>query len=64
MIVMHYITVAIFVVVIVMVVVVDHVCAVTAVDRRDAIFVVAAFFVGPRAGSAVHQESAQACRQY
>jgi hypothetical protein len=63
MIVMHYITVAIFVVVIVMVVVVDYVCAVTAVDRRDAIFVVAAF-VGPRAGSAEYQESAQACRQY
>jgi hypothetical protein len=63
MIVMHYITVAIFVVVIMMVIVVDHVCAVTAVDRCDAIFVVAAF-VSPRAGSAERQESAQACRQY
>ena len=52
MIVMRDIRVAIFVVVVVMVIVVDDVSAVTALDRRDAIFVVAAFVVGPCAGSA------------
>jgi hypothetical protein len=53
MIVMHHIRVAIFVVVVVMVIVVNYVSAVTAIDRRDVIFVVAAV-VGPCAGSAEH----------
>ena len=54
MIVMHYIRVAIFVVVVVMMIVVDDVSAVTVLDRRDVIFVVAVIVVGPCARSAQH----------